>query len=194
MARCAIRLSAFLAGVMLSMAAHAALVTVDFTVSAAATDPLFAGQTGTGSFSFDDSIAPSGGGQLFDTTTGLGLLSLSFTWAGTTWTTANADAYRLIFDAGGNLTGWGIGGFPLSGITASAFPDFDLNTLSGIPSQPGGGFAYDYAGVIFNGTLAAATTSVQPVPLPPTLALLGIAIAGLRLARGRARRAGQQSS
>ena len=184
MARFAIRLLLFLGGALLPVATHAALITVNFTVSAASDDPVFAGQTGSGSFSFDGSIAPSGGGQLFNTTTGLGALSLSFNWAGTAWSTGNADAYRLIFDAGGNLTGWGIEGFPLGGIAASIFPDFDVNTLSGIPSQPGGGFAYDYDGVIFDGTLTAATTIVQAVPLPPTLALLAIALAGVAFVTG----------
>src|SRR5258707_1001507 len=39
------------------------------------------------------------------------------------WTRANADAYRLIFDATGNLAGWGIEGDPVS---ANYSPNVDF--------------------------------------------------------------------
>ncbi len=177
MGRFVLRLLALICSLQLSSAGHASSITVDFAVLADPSDPVFVGQTASGSFSFDSSLAPPGGGQIFNTTTGLGASSLLLVWAGTTWTRANADAYRLIFDASGNLTGWGIEGVPLAGITATIFPDFDVNTLTGIPSSFG--FSYDYAGRIFDrGTLTTASVRT-PVPAPATLALLGVGLAGL---------------
>ena len=182
MGRFVLRLLALICSLLLSSAGYASLITVDFTVLADPTDPAFAGQTASGSFSFDSSLAPVGGGQIFNTTTGLNVSSLLFAWAGTTWTTANADAIRLIFDASGSLTGWGIEGVPLGGMTDTVFPDFDINTLTGIPSTFG--FSYDYAGHIFDrGTLTTASITTSSVPEPAILALLGLAIATLGFSR-----------
>ena len=181
MGRSVLRLLALTCNLLLSSAAHASLITVKFTVLADPSDPTFAGQTASGSFSFSSSLAPPGGGQIFNTTTGLGASSLLFVWAGTTWTRGNADAYRLIFDATGNLTGWGIEGDPLGGITATIFPDFDVNTVTGIPSSFG--FSYDYAGRIFDrGALETATVTTT-VPEPATLAILCLGLAGLGFIR-----------
>ena len=179
--RTALRLVALTCSLLLPSAAHASLTTVNFTVVADPSDPVFAGQTASGSFSFNSTLAPPGGGQIFNTTTGLGSSSLLFVWAGTTWTRASADAYRLIFDAMGNLSGWGIEGDPLGGMTATIFPDFDVNTLTGIPSSFG--FSYDYAGRVFDrGTLEMATVRTT-VPEAATLALLGLGLAGLGFSR-----------
>lgn len=68
----------------------------------------------TGSFTFDSSLIPPGGGQIRNAG-GLGATDINFVWGRTHWTTANADLGELRFSASGELleNGWIIGGFPL---------------------------------------------------------------------------------
>jgi hypothetical protein len=74
-------------------------VTYDFTVTA--TNGPLKGDIEEGSFTFDSSIAPPGGGVLDER--GL-LTNLSFLWDGVTYNASTANTGDMIFDAAGNLT------------------------------------------------------------------------------------------
>ena len=90
----------------IALPAHAVLITVNFTVTADADDPVNAGATANGSFSFDSSIILPGVAHSYAV---LDPSGLNFTWTGTTWTDANASIgsgdnivfHGLTFDAAG---------------------------------------------------------------------------------------------
>ena len=158
--------------------AQAILITVNFTVTAAAGDPVNAGAIANGSFSFDSSIIPPGGGNV-------GVLDpsgLSFTWTGTTWTDANArlgsgDALfdALIFDAAGNLASWSAFGDPSDRLleTDLTAPD-DFSIINGVA------FLYHNQGQasFFEGSITWST-STGSAPEPASWLLLGAALVGL---------------
>src|SRR5262249_16349568 len=73
-------------------------VTYDFTVTA--TNGPLSGTVADGSFTFNGSLAPSGGGAL--TEPGL-FSSLSFTWDGVTYDASAANTGDLVFNASGGL-------------------------------------------------------------------------------------------
>src|SRR5262245_42462640 len=84
--------------------AQAFVYSVVFTVQGSASDPVYGSATATGSFSFDSSLLPSVlPGTAFNAS-GLGISAINFTWAGHTWSKADADAIALTFDGSGNLT------------------------------------------------------------------------------------------
>jgi hypothetical protein len=81
------------------LAAQANLVTYDFRLSVT-TGSLAAGADYSGSFSYDTSIIPAGGGEVDQ----LGLMStLDFSF-GTAYDAANANTGYLTFDSSGYLT------------------------------------------------------------------------------------------
>jgi hypothetical protein len=74
---------------------------VRFKFSVTATDGPLAGVTSTGTFAFDYSIVPAGGGTLEQ----IDLLSdLNFTWHGITYDETTANTGWLTFNMSGNLT------------------------------------------------------------------------------------------
>lgn len=88
-----------------SIAAHAKSITYDFMVNGGSAGPL-ANVTSSGSFTFDSSIIPTGGGLL----TGTGLLTgLSFTWDGISYDQTTANTGTLEFDSRGILNGLNFG-------------------------------------------------------------------------------------
>ena len=85
-------------------AAGATPITYNFEVTVT-TGPL-APDVVTGTFTFDSSIIPSGGGGV--PLSGL-LTDLAFQWNGTAYTEATANTGFLNFDAAGGLTGYAFG-------------------------------------------------------------------------------------
>ena len=100
--------------------AHAVPLTVNFTVQGAWNDAVYGTQTGSGSFTFDSSIM-----SIVFYPPGKNISALSLHWAGSTWTTANADADYLIPDSTGSLENWRIGG-DIHGIDTVSGSNFDF--------------------------------------------------------------------
>jgi len=117
--------------VMLAVAGQslASPIRVSFTVLGDPADPVNAGITTTGNFTFDSSFIPIGGGTVSNTL-GLGVGSVSMSWDGQTWTTANADAYLLTFTPDGVLTAWALCG-DINGSNCGPGPDFFVEAGSG---------------------------------------------------------------
>jgi hypothetical protein len=98
----ALAAAAALAG---SLAAQASIVTYDFTVNGGGVGPL-GNENSSGTFSYDTSIIPAGGGLV----TGTGLLTgLSFTWGGLSYGLTFSSTGALGFDSSGALDGVNIG-------------------------------------------------------------------------------------
>lgn len=190
---------AILAG---SAAAHAAPITVDFTVTSTTnSSPSYApGVVGSGYFSFDDSLIPVGGdGVVTNPVNGLPTLDLSFSWYGVTFDELSAKISRLVFGAG-QLLDWQIGGD--YAVECGLFNRYSC--VHGGTSEPDFYVLVQQAGesfATFNdgehpGFASANDTvewSVRAVPEPATLALLAMALAALRLFRLGPRLSGRQA-
>lgn len=186
---------AVVSGLVLPTAAHAVLIVVNFSVLGDPTDPANGGKTANGSFTFDSSIIPVGGGSiLFPATSGL-----NFAWDGTNWNDANttfgyiADFPGLTFDSGGNLIAWFVGG-DANGpgvINGNIFASNDFSITAG--SNPGGypaQFVYHDQGtwlVYYGSTTWSVSTDGGPAPAPEpgAVALLGPGLLALGLIRRR---------
>jgi hypothetical protein len=158
-------------------AASATTITYDFTVTASA-GPL-AGDTAKGSFSFDSSVIPAGGGEV----DGIGLLtSLTFTWDGIAYTAATANTGLLSFNASGALTDACFGNNSSSGVCQA-----NQGTEQWLVSLGNSLFAYSVpqVGVAPTTWLGTASFSKASVPEPATLALLGLALAALSVMKRR---------
>jgi hypothetical protein len=86
------------------VSAQATPITFQFHV--AATSGPLTGQMATGSFTFDSSVIPAGGGQVFSLTL---FSDLAFAWDGIQYTSTNTQTSSLTFDSAGNLIGWQFG-------------------------------------------------------------------------------------
>ena len=166
-----------LAFVLLTVAgavpAHAVLITVNLTVTGDANDPVNAGVTANGSFSFDSSIIPVGGGDVFNPVTS----GFNLTWDGTSWADANTGILQLTFNAAGDLTDLNVFGTPSGGLMLlnPAVDDFGIFTTPAL--------VFDYTregvdGVGYRGTISYTVTTGS-APEPPSWMLLGAGLLGV---------------
>ncbi len=164
----------------LPLVCHAAAVTYEFRVTG--TDGALKGASSTGSFTFDDAIAPVGGGQVRS----LGLLSqLSFLWDGVNFTAAQANTGYLDFDSTGALIGFSIGTRQCDFCSLDG-PNEWFMFVSPSSSEFG---AFRADGASFTqGTVEFPFRS--DVPEPAGLALAGLALTALVATRARSHRRG----
>lgn len=175
-----------------AVAAKAAPITVDFTVTSndVSNASYGSGTTGAGYFTFDDSLIPaSGSGLVGNPISGLPTLDLFFSWFGVTFDETNAKIGTLTF-TDGVLTNWMIGGSflaPTCGFlryacttSGGGAPDFDALGSGGAGLTDGQRRGLAYGPVQWSVRDTA-------VPEPGTLALFGLGAAALAcFARRRA--------
>lgn len=179
-----LRDSLFILAIVLPVASQAAPVTYDFTVKAI--DGPRAGMTGSGYFTYNDTIVPSGGGTLNQTAL---IDDLSFSFDGLNYDETTANTGFFYFDTAGAL---GLATFGSDCSAGSCINDTDVVGFFVNANQ----FAYSVGGGpgantgIGNG-FATLTLRNNGVPEPATLALaaLALAAAGACSARGRKARA-----
>jgi hypothetical protein len=170
-------------------------LTVQFSVAGDPRDADFGRDTSSGSFSILTTLAA--GQEGFDLVNGLGADAVSFTWAGTTWSAANADVLVLGFDPAGNVTRWSLNGVvpgDSGGTSFLVWPDFSV--ACGVCGTGRAGFNYTTPRSaqlgIFTGSVTSFSMQLSatptPTPEPMSLLLVATGVAGLAAQRRKAGR------
>jgi hypothetical protein len=156
-------------------------ITIPFYVTA--TSGPLNGTIETGSFTYDSSSMVPGGG--LNNNTGL-LTALNFTWDGITYNQTTANTGSLGFDAAGLQSALFGNDCFAGGCQFATIPPASPKELWVViyPTE----FDYEIGATGATGT-GTVTPGIPPtVPEPPTLTLLGAALAGLFLFRSQASR------
>lgn len=171
--------------------AQADPITVTFTVFPAPGDPVNTTRS-TGSFTFDSSLIPPGGGQVQDVF-GLDVMDINFFWSSTLWTTANAGVGELAFSESGSVLAFVLGGMPtgrgiygwISAPASQVLDDIFARSFAGV----GGAADITYTNAGVAGSLTGRLVSDSlPAPIPEPTSFLLVATGAAVLARVRSRR------
>jgi MYXO-CTERM domain-containing protein len=153
---------------------------MNYQFQVTATSGPLAGTVAPGTFSFDSSVIPGGGGFVF--LTGL-LTQLSFTWNGIAYNETTANTGGLFFNASGDLVSFCFGNNAQAGICTvvngiiTGLDQFYVTSDS---------FAYAVGGVngIFGGQVSFDRVASVPEPGSALLVLVALALLGVHRHRG----------